>query len=211
VAIDAERQLFNGAPGVVAPAIDALGLAPGERVLHIGCGLGYYTALMAHIVDPSGRVRAIEVDDTLAADSARNLSPYSWVEVQHGNGAGPLGEPFDAVLVNAGVTHPHDTWLDALVPGGRLVLPMTATLPQMKTIGKGLMLLLTKASDEAFDVRPLTLVAIYSAVGLRDETLNEALGRALMRPPFARPTRLRRDAHDPEASCWLHGPTFCLG
>ena len=62
VAIDAPRMLFNGAPSVVAMAIDALQLSAGNRVLHIGTGLGYYTALMAHCVGPSGRVVGIEVD-----------------------------------------------------------------------------------------------------------------------------------------------------
>src|SRR5919108_1479282 len=45
VAIDPARQLFNGAPSVLALCIDRLELGPGQRVLHIGCGLGYYSAL----------------------------------------------------------------------------------------------------------------------------------------------------------------------
>src|SRR5919198_4137946 len=43
VAIDPARQLFNGQPGTLAIWMDALDLAPGARVLHVGCGLGYYT------------------------------------------------------------------------------------------------------------------------------------------------------------------------
>jgi protein-L-isoaspartate(D-aspartate) O-methyltransferase len=209
VGIDPGHQLFNGAPSAVAPAIDALALKPGHRVLHIGCGLGYYSAIMAHIVGSSGRVVALEVDELLAADAQRNLSPLSWVEVQHGNGTEPL-EAFDAILVNAGVTHPRDAWLDALVTGGRLVLPLTATMPQMGPIGKGPMLLIAKGADGSFDVRLVGVVAIYSAVGLRDDALNEALGKALMRGPFAPVKRLRRDPHEVTTSCWLHGPTFCL-
>src|SRR6185503_17035561 len=53
VAIDPARQLFNGQPGTLAVWIDALDLGPGARVLHIGCGLGYYTAVMAHCVGPT--------------------------------------------------------------------------------------------------------------------------------------------------------------
>src|SRR6185503_21009761 len=45
IGIDPQRMLFNGAPSVVASAIDALMPAEGNRVLHIGTGLGYYTAL----------------------------------------------------------------------------------------------------------------------------------------------------------------------
>ena len=47
VAIDPSRQLFNGQPGTLAAWIDALVLTPGARVLHVGCGLGYYTAVLA--------------------------------------------------------------------------------------------------------------------------------------------------------------------
>src|SRR5262245_41065885 len=50
VAIDSERRLFNGQPGTLVVWIDALNLAPGQRVLHIGSGPGYYTAIMAHAV-----------------------------------------------------------------------------------------------------------------------------------------------------------------
>ena len=48
VAIDADRGLNNGQPSGLASWIDALDLKSGERVFHIGCGTGYYTALMAH-------------------------------------------------------------------------------------------------------------------------------------------------------------------
>src|SRR5262249_28242747 len=47
VAIDPGRRLFNGAPGVVAMAIDSLALNAGDRVLHLGCRPRYYTALIA--------------------------------------------------------------------------------------------------------------------------------------------------------------------
>src|ERR1700704_5033504 len=63
VAIDPARQLFNGQPGTLAVWIDALDLAPGCRVLHVGSGLGYYTAIVAQAVGPSGRVVAFEVDE----------------------------------------------------------------------------------------------------------------------------------------------------
>lgn len=210
IAIDSERQLFNGAPSLLASCIDALVLGPGSRVLHIGAGLGYYTAIIGHAVGAGGRVGALEVDEALAAEARGNLAAFPWVDVRHGDGSAPPGGPFDAILVNAGVTHPLDIWLDALVPGGRMVMPLTATSPQMRTIGKGFILLLTRTGEAVFDVRMLGFVAIYSAVGLRDEALNATLGQKLMKGPFMPATRLRRDPHDPSPSCWLHGPTCCL-
>lgn len=213
VAIDPARQLFNGQPGTVGVWIDALELAPGARVLHVGCGLGYYTAVVAHCVGPAGRVVAFEVDEGLAAEARRNLASMRWVDVRHGDASQPAGEIFDAILVNAGVTHPLDEWLDALAPGGRMILPLTSTMvPMGATIGKGLVFVITRDTESAFSARVMTVVAIYSAIGIRDADLNDRLGKAMMAGParWQAVTRLRRDAHDPSSSCWLHAATFCL-
>ncbi len=210
IAIDPARQLFNGTPGFLASLIDKLALAPGASVLHVGAGLGYYSALIAHTVGASGRVVAIEVDPGLADRARGNLSSIPWVELRTGDSKGPFDEPFDAILVNAGVTHPQEAWLDALAPGGRLILPLTVTMPQMGTIGKGVTLLVTKGEDDAWPVSVLGMVAIYSGIGLRDDALNETLGQALRQALFTPIRRLRRDAHEPGATCWLHGSTFCL-
>jgi len=214
VAIDPARQLFNGQPGTLAVLIDALELARGARVLHVGCGLGYYTAVMARCVGPGGHVVAIEVDGTLAAEARENLAATPWVEVRHGNASEPLRETFDAILINAGVTHPLNSWLDALASGGRMVLPLTATMPAMgPTIGKGLVLALTLTGAGEYAARVLSVVAIYSAEGVRDDALNGAVGAALMDGPIKwnAVTRLRRDAHAISDACWLHGPTCCFG
>jgi protein-L-isoaspartate(D-aspartate) O-methyltransferase len=214
IAIDPERQLFNGGPGVVAPWIDALGLEPGTCALHVGCGTGYYTALMAACVGPAGRVLAIEVDTALAETARHNLETMANVRVANGDGSGPLGEALDAILVSAGVTHPAQAWLDALAPGGRLLLPLTCTMPQMGPIGKGLAIGITRPVDsgsETWTARVVTpMIAIYSASGLRDARLNDELGRAFMSSPFVRLRAFRRDDHERAASCWFHGEGFCF-
>ena len=210
IAIDPVRQLFNGAPGFLLSMIDALAIAPGSRVLHLGVGTGYYTALMAHVGGGRGRVVAIEVDAGLAQQATDNLAAMPWVEVRHGDGTAALDEPFDAILINAGVTHPQDTWLDALSANGRLILPLTATMPQLGPLGKGFMTIVTKAADGSLAARPLSIVMIYSAIGLRDETINAQIGQAFMRSPVPTFTRLRRDRHDAGSGCWLHAETFCL-
>ncbi len=211
IAIDATRQLFNGQPGTLAPWIDALDLVAGARVLHVGAGLGYYTALMAHCVGASGRVLAFEADAGLAVEARVNLAPMPWVEVRGDATAAVTGEHFDAILVNAGVTHPLDAWLDALAPDGRMILPMTATMPAMGTLGKGFVFLVHRQAD-VLAARLAGFVAVYSAVGIRDEFLNAQVGKALMAGPQKAQavTRLRRDAHEAAVSCWLHGPHFCL-
>jgi len=210
VAIDPARQLFNGAPSLLGLAIDALALESGQRALHIGTGMGYYTAVIAQCVGQSGMVLGVEVDPDLAAATSHNLASMPWAHAASGDGRGPFAEQFDAILVNAGVTHPLDAWLDALKPGGRLVMPITATSPQMGPISKGFMVLATKQDDGQFSLRTVGFVAIYAAIGIRDDAMNTALGQAMMKGPFMPAKRLRRDAHDPSASCWAHGASCCF-
>lgn len=210
VAIDPARQLFNGAPSILASCIDALDLRPGNHVLHVGCGPGYYTAVIARCVGPAGRVVGIDVDPGLAAEARANLAADG-VDVRIGDGVQLDDETFDAIFVNAGVTHPHQAWLRALRPGARLVVPLTCSLGP-SPIGKGFVLLLTRGVAEGpLDARAITMVAIYSAIGIRDPAMNDRLGKAFMRGgPWPRIRHLRTDPHQPSSNCWLHADTFCL-
>ncbi len=211
VAIRADRQLYNGAPGAIAPWIEALDLAPGRRVLQVGCGLGYYTAILAECVGPTGRVVAVEVDDVLARHAREALTGYDAVDVRVDDGRRLEGERFDAILVHAGVTHPEPGWLDALDAGGRLVLPLTCAFPGLAPLGKGYAVRLTATNSAlTYDARLLGMVMIYSAVGLRDPVLNAALGQAFMKGPPTSLARLRRDPHDSSSDCWFHHDWFCL-
>jgi protein-L-isoaspartate O-methyltransferase len=150
------------------------------------------------------------VDPGLAARARSLVLPGSPVEIREGNGMEVTG-PFDAILVNAGVTHPQSGWLDALAPGGRLTLPLTVELPLMGPgIGKGVMLLLTRLDDHDFAARTLSVVAIYSALGLRDDTVATQLAAALGRLPSTVVTRLTRRAHPSSDRCFLHTADWCL-
>jgi len=232
-AIDPARMLFNGAPGLVCTAIDALAMAPGDRALHVGGALGYYTALMAHTVGPAVSISMIEVDESLAGQAATNLRAMPWVNVQHGDGRSVTGGLFNAIWINAGVTHPEPAWLASLAPNGRMALPLTASFgapssttgdsapptaaaqafsSPMANISKGLIVLITRVGDtDEYSARLITFVAIYSAVGLRDAAANAELGRALSRSPFPSLSRFRLDAHEADATCWCHTARGCWG
>ena len=92
--------------------------------LHIGCGTGYYTAILAHLVGPSGKVIAYEIEPELGHRAIENLKPWDNVEVRLASGVNDELPRCDAIYVNAGATRPVAGWLDALNEGGRLLFPL---------------------------------------------------------------------------------------
>ena len=73
VGLDISRGLNNGEPSSLAMWFDHLNLEDGAVVLHVGCGVGYYTAILAHTVGQHRRVIGIELDSHLAARAKENL------------------------------------------------------------------------------------------------------------------------------------------
>jgi protein-L-isoaspartate(D-aspartate) O-methyltransferase len=208
VAIDAARRLNNGQPGSLAMWLDALCLRRGERVVHVGCGVGYYTAIIAETVGPEGRVTGVELDPELAARARANLARLPHVKVVEADGGEYDAGQCEAVFVNAGVTHPRRVWLDSLAEGGRLILPLTVARGPGDS-GGGFMLRVVREGG-GFAARFVSPVAIFPCAGSRDDAMNTKLREALMRGTFAAVRSLRRDAHEPAESCWLHGEGFCL-
>lgn len=207
VVIDAAGDINNGQPSALARWISALDLTAGARVYHLGGGVGYYTAIMAEVVGPSGSVVASEVNPDLAARARENLSAYRQVQVLAGDGAELDPGECDAMLINAGVTHPHPLWLDRLREGGRLVVPITmATSP---TLGAGLMLRIVRGPG-GFSARGLTPVGIYSCTSVREAALEPALRKALTTQALLKVKSLRRDPHEAEETCLVHGAVVCL-
>lgn len=207
VAIDRQRNLNNGHPATLATWIDRLEIAPGEQVFHLGAGLGYYTAILGELAGPNGRVTAIEVDPDLARRARENLALWPNVEMHSGDGADLDPGPVDAILVNAGVTHPRDQWLDRLKDGGRMIVPLTFDVGG--GAGKGVMMWIRR-QGEWFAARLLTLVMIYSSASVRDADANEALKKQIASPKLFSVQSLRRDVHEAEETCWLHGRGFCF-
>jgi protein-L-isoaspartate(D-aspartate) O-methyltransferase len=87
IVLDKAGDINNGQPSALARWIGALDLTAAARAYHLGCGVGYYTAIMAEVVGPGGSIAATEVNSDLAARAQRNLSCYSNVTVEESNGA----------------------------------------------------------------------------------------------------------------------------
>jgi protein-L-isoaspartate(D-aspartate) O-methyltransferase len=208
VAIDPSRLLNNGHPSFLASLIDRLEVKPVDRVIHVGCGTGYYTAIMAEVVGSEGHVAAIEVDTQLASRARGNLNDFPNVEVIEGDGGEIDAGPADAILVNAGVTHPRAIWLDSLRPVGRLILPLTVT-DDADGGGGGRVLKIIR-QPEGFTASFISGVGIFSCVGGRDAELNQRLKEAFDRDDWKSVQSLRREPHEPADTCWLHADNFCL-
>lgn len=212
IAIDPARDLYNGQPAVVARWLESLDVRRGDRVLHIGCATGYYTAVLAELVGPEGRVRGVEIDAGLAARAREALAPWPQAQVSRGNGLEPPGLDVDVTLVHAGCTHVAGVWLDHAAPGARLLVPLACTIPGMPaTLAKGVVVRLDREGD-GNDWRASAggMLMIYAMADARDDEMNRRLGRALLAGTAGSVTRLRRDPHEEADACWLHGPTSCL-
>jgi protein-L-isoaspartate(D-aspartate) O-methyltransferase len=207
IALDPARNLCNGQPSSLAAWISALDLQPGNRVFHLGCGVGYFTAIMSEVVGITGRVIASEVDAALAARAQQNLVEYSNVEVHAADGAALDPGMCDAIFINAGVTHPHPLWLERLREGGRMILPLT--IPMSPQIGKGVMAKIVRKSA-GFSAKVVSFVAIYSCTSARDPQLEPLLTKAMTTGALFKMKSVRCDAHEPAGSCIVHGQGACI-
>jgi protein-L-isoaspartate(D-aspartate) O-methyltransferase len=209
IALSPERHLNNGQPSALARWIDALELEPGDRVYHLGCGVGYYTAIMAEVVGTSGTVAASEVDGGLAARAQENLSAYANVSVHVGDGAAFDPGECDAIFINAGVTHPHSLWLERLSRAGRLVLPLTSAMDAASTGGSGVMAKITRRGN-GYSARVLSFVGIFSCTSVRDPQMSASLGAALASKALLKLKSVRTDPHQREETCLAHHADVCL-
>lgn len=207
VVIDSERQLNNGHPSFLAFLIDQLELKAGEHIVHIGCGTGYYTAIMAEVVGSHGTVTAVEIDSQLAVRARSNLTHLPQVKVFEADGGMFNPGLCDAILINAGATHPRSIWLDSLRAGARLLLPLTAADDEGGTAGG---VFKVTRQDTGFVAAFVSRVGIFPCAGSRDAGLNEKLKEAFKRGDAKSVQSLRRYRHEAEDSCWFHGENFCL-
>ena len=207
ISLDRAKDINNGQPGSLARWIDALALKPGERVYHLGCGVGYYTAIMAEVVGPGGGVIALELQPELAARAKQNLAGYANTKVEAGDGAEFDPRECDAILVNCGVTHPQTKWLDRLRQGGRLVVPFTMAVNP--TIGQGVMTKITRANGR-FAAELVTPVAIFSGGNLRDAALQTQLLKGLTTGGLLKLKSVRMDTHELGETCVVHRQEVCL-
>lgn len=122
-------------PLTVAFMLELLQPEKGNKVLDIGSGSGWTTALISYLVGETGKVYGIEIIPELCEFGKRNVSRYNFVkkgiaEIICGDGSEGLKEvaPFDRILSSAATEEIPQSWKEQLKIGGRMVLPMNQSL-----------------------------------------------------------------------------------
>ncbi len=137
-------------PYIVAMMTEAMELSGGDRVLEIGTGSGYQTAILSALT-PRGRVVSMERVPALMQQARQRLQElgYRNVEVQQaGSSLGcPSKGPYDAIIVTAAAPRLPESLLSQLAIGGRLVIPV-GTLSQQELVQ-------ARRTDEGLSLRVL--------------------------------------------------------
>lgn len=119
------RRQTISQPYIVAFMTESLALKPGEKVLEVGSGSGYQSAVLACLTD---KVFTVEIDGELAREAAATLRKlgYRSVRVREGDGffGWPEAAPFDAVIVTCAASRVPPPLVEQLAEGGRLIIPV---------------------------------------------------------------------------------------
>ena len=135
------RGQTNSQPRTVAAMLELLQVRPGDRVLDLGSGSGWTTALLGCLVGPEGSVTGVELEESLAAWGAQNVAAYRmpWVRIhtaQEGLGW-PADAPYDRILVSASARQVPAELLNQLAPAGRMVIPVQGVMLVVTPDGEG--------------------------------------------------------------------------
>lgn len=123
----------NSQPSTVGAMLRWLEVEPGQRVLDVGSGSGWTTALLAHLVGPEGSVLGLELFPQLVEGARAALAQLDlpWATIQQAE-AGVLGAPgsapFDRILVSAEAEQLPEELVEQLADHGVMVAPVAGRM-----------------------------------------------------------------------------------
>jgi protein-L-isoaspartate(D-aspartate) O-methyltransferase len=199
-----ERGITTGLPSLHARCLHACAPRTGESVIHVGAGAGYYTAVLAELVGPTGSVTAFEIDQALAATASARLQEWPSVVVHPSSGIELPAGAADLIYVCAGVQRLPRAWLDSLRPGGRLGVPLTPG------DGEGGFLLVHQLRRGVFSARFLCPARFFPCIGAQEPARVDSLAHAFRSRGLAAVRSLRRLPEPPDESCWFAGDDWWL-
>lgn len=138
-------------PAVVAFMLELLDPQPGEKILDVGAGSGWTTALLSQIVGKNGKVIGIELVPEVAEFGKKNIDKYNFIKkgiaeylCQDGSKGYPKEAPFDKILISASLPSKNipPALKEQLAPNGRIITPIRKSI-----------WLLTKIDDDGFEAK----------------------------------------------------------
>jgi protein-L-isoaspartate(D-aspartate) O-methyltransferase len=130
----------NSQPRTVDDMLRLLDVRPGQRILDVGAGSGWTTALLAHLVGPTGVVVGVELEPSLVSFGGDNLArtrrPWASIRLATPGVLGePDGAPYDRILVSAMADSLPSSLVDQLADDGVLVIPVAGTMLRVTNPG----------------------------------------------------------------------------
>ncbi len=116
----------SSAPSLMALMLETLDVHDGDKILEIGTGTGYNTALLCHRVGP-GQVTSIDIDPGLISDARQRLAMLDYaphVTVRDGTAGCGARAPFDRVIATVAVPSLPQEWIEQTRVGGVILLPL---------------------------------------------------------------------------------------
>lgn len=130
----------NSQPSTVANMLELLAPAPGQKVLDVGAGSGWTTALIAELVGPRGTVIGVERIPELVQRATKAVARWPQAEIvqaQDGVLGLPAQAPYDRILVSAMAKELPQQLIDQLAPGGVLVVPVQSVMKKVERTEDG--------------------------------------------------------------------------